>query len=129
MGRRPGTGGLGEQETELLRFVAEQESALTVREAAAGWGEPRALARTTVLTMLERLREKGHLVREKAVEGSWAYKPALPRAELLSGLVHSFVERTLGGSVSPFVSYLTEGGAALTADERARLKALLETLE
>ena len=129
MGRRPGTATLGEQETELLRFVAEQEAALTVREAVASWGEPRGLARTTVLTMLERLREKGHLVREKTSEDNWAYLPAVPKAELLSGLVQNFVQRTLGGSVSPFVSYLTEGGATLTVEERAKLKALLETLE
>lgn len=129
MGRRPGMATLGEQETELLRFVAEQEAALTVREAVASWGEPRGLARTTVLTMLERLREKGHLMREKTSDGNWAYLPVLPKAELLSGLVQSFVERTLGGSVSPFVSYLAEGGASLTADERAKLRALLETLE
>jgi predicted transcriptional regulator len=129
MGRRPGNGALGEQETELLRFVAEQDAALTVREAVASWGEPRSLARTTVLTMLERLREKGHLVRERSPEDSWAYRPVRPRAEVLSGLVQSFVERTLGGSVSPFVSYLAEGGATLTADERAKLKALLETLD
>lgn len=129
MGRRPGTATLGEQETELLRFVAEQETALTVREAVASWGAPRGLARTTVLTMLERLREKGHLSREKTSDGNWAYLPVLPKAELLSGLVQSFIERTLGGSVSPFVSYLTEGGASLTADERAKLRALLETLE
>jgi predicted transcriptional regulator len=129
MGRRPGTATLGEQETELLRFVAEQEAALTVREAVASWGEPHGLARTTVLTMLERLREKGHLSREKTSDGNWAYLPVLPKAELLSGLVQSFVERTLGGSVSPFVSYLAEGGASLTVEERAKLKALLETLE
>jgi predicted transcriptional regulator len=79
--------------------------------------------------MLERLREKGHLSREKTSDGNWAYLPVLPKAELLSGLVQSFVERTLGGSVSPFVSYLAEGGASLTAEERAKLKALLETLE
>ena len=109
--------------------MAEQETALTVREAVASWGAPRGLARTTVLTMLERLREKGHLSREKTSDGNWAYLPVLPKAELLSGLVQSFIERTLGGSVSPFVSYLTEGGASLTADERAKLRALLETLE
>jgi predicted transcriptional regulator len=127
MGRR--SGGLGDQETELLRFVAEQAGPVTVRDAAQAWGEPRGLARTTVLTMMERLRAKNQLGRTKTSDGNWAYALLVPKDALLHNLVHSFVERTLGGSVSPFVAYLTEGDATLSETERTKLRTLLETLE
>ena len=53
---------LGDQELDLLRYVTEH-SPITVREAAESYGRDRGLARTTVLTMMERLRSKGYLTR------------------------------------------------------------------
>lgn len=97
---------IGDQELTLLRYVAEQGEA-TVGEAAEGFGAPRGLARSTVLTMMERLRGKGYLERRQA-EGVFRYSARETDGELLHGVVRDFVERTLGGSVSPFVAYLTE---------------------
>jgi predicted transcriptional regulator len=97
---------IGDQELALLRYVAEQGEA-TVGQAAEGFGLPRGLARSTVLTMMERLRGKGYLERRQA-EGIFRYAARETDGELLHGVVRDFVERTLGGSVSPFVAYLTE---------------------
>ena len=63
--------GLGEQELALLRFVTDR-APVTVRAALAQFGEPRGLARTTVLTVMERLRTKGYLRRQKTSEGAGA---------------------------------------------------------
>ncbi len=107
---------IGDQELALLRWVAGRDGA-TVGEAAEGFGLPRGLARSTVLTMMERLRKKGHLLRAK-VEGVYRYSsPASPR-EVLRSVVETFVEQTLGGSVSPFVAYLAESGEV--SDEELR---------
>ena len=97
---------IGDQELALLRYVAEQ-GAVSVGEAAEGFGAPRGLARSTVLTMMERLRQKGHLEREP-VEGIYRYSCTAAPGDLLRGAVRSFVEKTLAGSVSPFVTYLAE---------------------
>ena len=97
---------IGDQELALLRYVAEQGEA-TVGQTVEGFGTPRGLARSTVLTMMERLRAKGYLERRQA-EGVFRYTPRETDGELLHGVVRDFVERTLGGSVSPFVAYLTE---------------------
>ena len=56
---------IGEQELALLRHIADRGS-LTVGEASEEFGAPRGLARSTVLTMMERLRGKGHLGRRLA---------------------------------------------------------------
>lgn len=98
--------GVGEQELALLRWVAEH-GPITVGEAAERFGEPQGLARSTVLTVMERLRTKGHLTRRK-VEGVFQYASPVPLGEVLRGVVSDFVRKTLSGSVSPFATYLSE---------------------
>jgi predicted transcriptional regulator len=117
---------IGDQELALLRHVAEAGPA-SVGQVAEGFGSPRGLARSTVLTMMERLRQKGHLEREQ-VEGVFQYRAASSPGELLRGAVHSFVEKTLAGSVSPFVSYLTERSEVSDA-ELAELERLVDRLK
>ncbi len=53
---------VGDQELALLHFIAGR-GPTSVAQAVEGFGQPRALARSTVLTMMERLRRKGHLTR------------------------------------------------------------------
>ena len=67
---------LGDQELEVLRFVAEQ-CPISVGEVARQFGVPRGLARTTILTVMERLRKKGFLTRSKN-ERPARYAPARP---------------------------------------------------
>jgi len=97
---------VGEQELVVLRYVAEHGPA-TVGEVAERLGEPQGLARSTILTVMERLRQKGHLTRHK-VEGVYQYSSVVPASELLREVVDEFVQRTLAGSLSPFVTYLSE---------------------
>ena len=117
---------IGDQELALLRYVAESGPA-TVGEATEGFGEPRGLARSTVLTMMERLRQKGHLEREQ-VEGVYRYFSPVSSGDLLRGAVRTFVEKTLDGSVSPFVAYLTES-AEVSDSELAELEQLVSRLK
>ena len=117
---------IGDRELALLRFVSERGSA-TVGQAAEGFGQPRGLARSTVLTMMERLRSKGHLTRRQ-VEGVYQYSPRTAPGAAVRQAVHTFVDRTLGGSIAPFVSYLAER-ERLSDDELAQLEAVLEKLQ
>jgi predicted transcriptional regulator len=114
---------LGELQLEILRFLSV-EGPLTVGEVAAQFGEARGLARTTILTVMERLREKGYLTRTKEA-GVFRYAPYTGKAGLLRDLVHEFVEKSLEGSVSPFLAYLAEE-KALSDDEIAALRQLLD---
>ena len=97
---------VGEQELVVLRYVAEH-GPVTVGEVAERFGEAQGLARSTILTVMERLRKKGHLTRSK-VEGLFQYSSLVATPELLAGVVGDFVERSLSGSLSPFVTYLAE---------------------
>jgi predicted transcriptional regulator len=107
---------VGEQELVVLRWVAEHGPA-TVGEVAEKFGEPQGLARSTVLTVMERLRAKGHLTRRK-VEGVYQYSSRVPLTELLSGVVGDFVTKSLAGSLSPFAAWLSR--AEEVSDEELR---------
>jgi predicted transcriptional regulator len=117
---------IGDQELALLRYVAERGD-VSVGQVVEGFGAPRGLARSTVLTMMERLRQKGHLDRRQA-DGIYQYFSPVPSGEVLRGAVRSFVERTLSGSVSPFVAYLTET-AEVSDTELADLEELVARLK
>src|SRR5262249_3015071 len=113
---------LGELQLEVLRFVSDH-GPLSVGEVVAQFGEPRGLARTTILTVMERLREKTYLTRTKR-GGIFRYAARVETAEMLRGLVREFVEKALAGSVSPFFAYLAQE-KDLSAEEIAALEQLL----
>ena len=117
---------IGDQELALLHYLAEYPSA-SVGEVASGFGEPRGLARSTVLTMMERLRSKGYL-RRRQLRGMYRYSAATAPGEAMRSAVGSFVEKTLSGSVSPFVAWLSES-AEVSDSELAELEALVAQLQ
>ena len=79
-----------------------------------------------MLTVLERLRRKGYLSRKHAA-GVYLYSTKVETAEVLHRLIGSFVEKTLGGSVSPVVAYLAKT-RDLTDEELAELWQRVEEL-
>ena len=117
---------LGSTEIEVLRFLGDHHP-LSVGDVAAHFAETTGQARTTILTMMERLRKKGYLTR-KRIGGVYQYSPKVASHDLLRGLVKSFVDTTLAGSVSPFVAYLSEGGP-VSEQDLDQLKRLVRDLE
>ena len=117
---------IGDQELSLLRFVGDAGRA-TVAQAVEGFGKPRGLARSTVLTMMERLRKKGHL-RRRRIDGLYHYEPRTAPGAALQHAVQTFVTRTLGGSITPFVAYVAER-EELSDSEIEELEALLVKLQ
>ncbi|MBT2143850.1 MULTISPECIES: BlaI/MecI/CopY family transcriptional regulator [unclassified Rhodanobacter] len=117
---------IGDQELALLHHIDECGAA-SVGEVAASFGEPRGLARSTVLTMMERLRGKGYLKRRQ-LKGMFRYSTATGPGEVMRSAVGSFVEKTLSGSVSPFVAWMSER-AEVSDTELAELEALVAQLQ
>jgi predicted transcriptional regulator len=110
----------------VLRLVAD-EHPISVREVADKLADTSGQARTTVLTVLERLRKKGYLTRRKT-GGINRYSPRVAMTQLLQSLVGDFVHRVLGGSVSPFVAYLGQK-TEVDPEELEELKRLVRELE
>jgi BlaI family penicillinase repressor len=118
--------GIGRVELEILQYIQEHHP-ISVREVASHLAETKGHTRTTALNIMERLREKGYLVREKS--GSvYRYSPSQPRPQFLRGLVHDFVDRVLGGSLEPFVAYLSHD-ADLSDEQLQRLRRILDEMD
>jgi predicted transcriptional regulator len=113
-------------ELELLRHLSS-EGPKSVREVADGFGAQQGYARTTIQTVMERLRSKGYASRRR-VGGVFQYSSALSQSELLRGVVGRFVDRALGGSVAPLVAYLSEN-PDLSDEEIASLRRMIDSLE
>lgn len=117
---------IGDQELALLQHLSEHGEA-SVGEVAAVFGEARGLARSTVLTMMERLRAKAYL-RRRQVDGVYRYAPAAQPDDLMRNAVGSFVEKTLQGSLSPFVAWMSQR-TEVSDDELAELEAMVASLQ
>ena len=116
----------GSTEIEILRYIGDHHP-ISVGEMAEHVAGTTGQAPTTVLTIMERLRRKGHLTRKK-ISGVYRYSPKVAKQVLLQTLVRTFVDTTLGGSVSPFVAFLSESGP-ISTDDLDTLKLLVRDLE
>ncbi len=91
---KPSREPLGHLELDVLQYVSDHHP-ISVRDVAAHFAETSGQARTTVLTVMERLRAKGHLSRRK-VGGRHHYTPTVPKAELLNRMVGELCRRGFG---------------------------------
>ena len=74
---------LGELETSVLDLLWSSPSPLSVREVGAKLNRRPALAYTTVLTVLDRLHDKGFVQREKSGR-AFLYRPRVLREALMA---------------------------------------------
>jgi BlaI family penicillinase repressor len=84
----------------------------------------RPVARTTVLTVMDRLEKKGWLTRH-VVEQQHLYSAARSREATLGGIVEQLVETAFAGSAEELVVALLSG-RGVSADEAKRIRALIE---
>lgn len=117
---------LGELELEILKIVWERQPC-TVSAVAELMAERRGYARTTVLTVMQRLAGKGFLKRRKR-DGVFHYSATKKKSATVDGLIKQFVNTVLDGSPLPFVAYLAESGD-LTSEQARTLRAMARRLE
>lgn len=117
---------LGQVQLEVLQYVADHQP-IRVGEVAEHFADTAGKARTTILTVMEKLREKGYLVRKKS-GGAFQYSLRVERSRVMAGVIGRFIRESLQGSVSPLIAFLAED-RGLTDAELAKLKDLVEVLE
>ena len=117
---------LGDRELPVLRYVQAHAPAV-VREVARHVAESRGLARTTVLTVVERLRKRRCLTRRR-IGGRYRYSSVVQESDLLRSLARGFAARVRGASFLPAVAYLIED-ADLSEGELHDLEGLVRNLQ
>jgi predicted transcriptional regulator len=105
---------LGELQAQIME-VAWSHSAVTVREVVAALGADRALAYTTVMTVMSRLADQGILSRERAGK-TYLYRPVCSREEFRAGIsgmiVHDLIADFGDLALSQFVDALEHADPA-----------------
>jgi predicted transcriptional regulator len=117
---------LSEAQLEIMNEVWDRGEA-TVAEIWKGLGERRSVARNTVLTMVNRLEEKGWLVRD-AANHAHRYRAAIPREDTLRRVVRRLVDTAFGGSVEGLVLALLHG-RDVSREEARRIRAMIDLAE
>ena len=102
-------------------------SRATVREVYDELRSKRAVAYTTVQTMMNILETKGHLKRESG-EKAHVYAPVRPQQIVVRSMVREFVNRVFDGSARPLLVHLLKE-KGLTDRERRELHKLLDKEE
>jgi predicted transcriptional regulator len=116
---------LGELERDVMDQLWAAPGPLTVREVHVSLAGHRALAYTTVMTVLDRLAKKG-LVRQEREGRAFHYLPASSREELVAELMIDAlvtVDDPVGRQVA-LVRFVEQVGP----DEAAALRAALDGL-
>ena len=104
-----------------------ERSPMTVMELAAALKERTGWAKSTTITTLRRMEEKG-LVRCEQAGRSKAYTPAVEREQAAIAETHSFLDRVYQGSVGLMMSAMARR-QELSADEVAELRSILDRIE
>jgi len=117
---------LGELELVVMKTIWEHHPC-TVKQIAKILGKQRGCAKTTVLTVMQRLHAKKFLKRRK-VSGLYQYSPTEERGKVISKLIGQFLDKVLDGSPTPFVTYLMET-EDLSSKQVATLHRIAQELE
>ena len=73
----------------------------TVRDVYEALRAKRAIAYTTVMTMMKILEQKG-FVDKSEKERAYVYRPTKPERKVMRAMVREFVDRVFNGSAEPF---------------------------
>jgi len=114
------------QELAIMKVIWQLDKA-TVRDVYETLRKKRAIAYTTVMTMMKILEEKGYL-KKTQVERAHLYRPTRPRQQVVGAMVRDFVDRVFDGAAGGLLLHLAKDGR-LTKAERARIKNLIDTTE
>ncbi len=100
---------------------------LVVDDILAEVAEPQGWTPATVKALIGRLLKKKAIEARRA-HGRAFYHPLVDRDSYVREESQSFLDRLFGGELTPFVSHFAEH-QSLSAEDRARLKALIAKLD
>ena len=117
---------LSEAQMEIMHVVWDRGEA-TVAEVRAGLAGRREVARNTVLTLMDRLVEKGWLIRD-ASGHAHRYRASVPREATLGTIVRRLVDTAFGGSAEGLVLALLDG-RGVSKQEAERIRSMIDRAE
>ena len=108
--------------------VVWQLEAATVRDVYEQLRTTRAIAYTTVLTMMKILEQKGYVTKTRD-ERAFVYRATRPRQQVIGGMVREFVDRVFDGASRPMLLHLVKQTKLSDKERKALLRAIEEVDE
>jgi predicted transcriptional regulator len=115
------------QELAIMKVVWRLDRPATVRDVCEALRKQRAVAYTTVMTMMNILEEKGYLKKAR-VEKAFLYRPARPRHQVVGAMVRDFVDRVFDGASNALLLHLAKD-ERLSDRERKAITRMLEEMD
>jgi len=119
MPKKSGRPSLSDAQLEIMQVIWDRGES-TVSEVWQSISQQRAIARNTVLTVLDRLEKRGWLSK-RSVGNSHIYSAAVSQQTTLSESVKRFVDTFFGGSSESLMMTLLED-RKLSPDEAKRIR-------
>lgn len=113
-------------ELAIMKVIWRRERA-TVRDVYETLRERRAIAYTTVMTMMNVLEEKGYLAKTR-VDRAYVYRPTRPQQQVVGQMVTDFVDRVFDGAAAGLFLHLARDNR-LSKTERDRIRRIIEEME
>jgi predicted transcriptional regulator len=117
-------GTLTSDQLEIMKVVWNSDQPVTAAEIWQALTTEKQTARTTVVTLVKRLAERGWLRQEGSGRGA-TYRAACSQTDATARLGRDFLDRFFGGSPSRFVMNLL-GGGQISEAEAKRLRKMLD---
>lgn len=114
------------QELAIMKVVWRLDKA-TVRDVYEALRERRAVAYTTVMTMMKILEDKGYL-KKTLVDRAHVYRPSKPRQQVVGAMVRDFVDRVFDGAASGLLVHIAKDNR-LSKSERDHIRKLIENAD
>ncbi len=116
--------GFGELELAILKLLADRKQ-LSVREVLETFdGEDKY---TTIMTVMNRLVEKQHLIRERCGQ-HFNYRLNKASRPSHQSLLDRLRQKIFGGKLAPMMSYLIDSGDAISDEELAKMEELIREI-
>ena len=113
-------------ELAIMKVVWRLEKA-TVRDVYEALREKRAVAYTTVMTMMKILEEKGYLKKVR-LDRAYEYRPAKPRHQVVGAMVRDFLDRVFDGAAAPLLVHLAKD-RKLSKEDKELIRRLAGEIE
>ena len=114
-------------ELAVLQVLWKEQTSTVRRIAETLYGEAAKSQHATVQKLLDRLKTKGFVARDRTV---WphVFRPAIQQGELIDRRLQNTADKFCGGSMQPLLTHLLRG-RKLSKDDRSSLRNLLDELE
>jgi predicted transcriptional regulator len=117
---------LSEAQQEIMEIIWEHGE-LSVTEVRNLLTKHRELARNTVLTLIQRMHEKGWL-KYREIGRTFLYSAIVPKKVSLGKQVIDLVDSAFGGSAEELMTALVDY-RGLSKDEAARIRSIIDEAE